>query len=378
MISFIPKCKERVRVFIKSSNDLKRKSSDVETEQQPSKKLRVTVTDEVSPIQSEIVSSSSSSNDVSPVPSSQFEPSSLQSSSSSSSSSSSEGGQDDEMSVDDEDYLPRRRGPQMWNSRQRWKDERKKVLKMSINKLADIEDPELCLLRSVLINNTIKKLHLDIRNERQAKLRQRQQRIDFFSERYSPFASTQNEDNNAISDCFTIDFSNGSNTNTYNSNAKQNSAPSNSNSADFHDDSSCDEMFGINDDFLRVPIPDRRVSSPIPTSSENRRTEPRDSSSASDSTNSCCDTNRGSFQSTQNNSQTVGTATTPPSYPQATTVTSPPHSNRRAPLSSSGSQCAMQYRTNRDLGVGEVSFPPRVPILDSVVYHSLLASLESS
>ncbi|XP_076312349.1 uncharacterized protein LOC143225966 [Tachypleus tridentatus] len=60
-------------------------------------------------------------------------------------------------------YVPRRRVPLLWNPRLRLKDERRKVLKMSVNKLRRMKDPEELLQRSVLINNTIKCLQQDIR-----------------------------------------------------------------------------------------------------------------------------------------------------------------------------------------------------------------------
>lgn len=297
----------------------------------------------------------------------------------------------------------------MWTSRQRWKDERKKVMKMSVTKLAEIEDPELCLLRSVLINNTIKKLHSDIKNERQAKLRQKQQqRMDFFPERFAPVSSAMD-----TSEQFSSDFSD-ANCEI----AKPNSANA---SADFYDDSSCDEIFGINEDFLRVSIPDRRVSSPIPTSSASTTRDSRDTESqsidttpsvvttanvtcySSNSSLPSCDTavdcsstfyhrrttpaTTTTTQSTQNNTSTINSSNQTVSsnlvaFPSAAAPSPPSLKQILTSVSSAttgGSQCATQYRTNRDMGVssGGEAFPPRVPILDEVVYHSLLASLES-
>lgn len=74
--------------------------------------------------------------------------------------------------AEDEDELffqPPRRISMLWNSKLRWKEERKKVLKISINKLRRIEDPELFLCRSVLINNTVRRLHREIREEKMAR-----------------------------------------------------------------------------------------------------------------------------------------------------------------------------------------------------------------
>lgn len=49
------------------------------------------------------------------------------------------------------------------------KEERRKVLKISINKLKKIDDPESWLCRSVLINNTLKKLQKEARDEKMQK-----------------------------------------------------------------------------------------------------------------------------------------------------------------------------------------------------------------
>lgn len=46
------------------------------------------------------------------------------------------------------------------------KEERRKVLKISVNKLKKIDDPESWLCRSVLINNTMKKLQKETRDEK--------------------------------------------------------------------------------------------------------------------------------------------------------------------------------------------------------------------
>lgn len=56
-----------------------------------------------------------------------------------------------------------------FGSKIRFKDERKKVLKVSVRKLKDIDDPEVFLRRSVLINNTTRRLQTEIRAEKVAK-----------------------------------------------------------------------------------------------------------------------------------------------------------------------------------------------------------------
>lgn len=54
----------------------------------------------------------------------------------------------------------------MISAKYRQKEERRKVLKISINKLKKIEDPEASLCRSVLINNTMKRLQQEARDEK--------------------------------------------------------------------------------------------------------------------------------------------------------------------------------------------------------------------
>ncbi len=56
--------------------------------------------------------------------------------------------------------------PTMISAKYRQKEERRKVLKMSMNKLKRIEDPESSLRRSVLINNTVKRLQRETREEK--------------------------------------------------------------------------------------------------------------------------------------------------------------------------------------------------------------------
>ena len=51
----------------------------------------------------------------------------------------------------------------------KWKEERKRVLKLSVKKLRSIEDPEAFLSRSVLINNTLKRLQTEVREEKSIK-----------------------------------------------------------------------------------------------------------------------------------------------------------------------------------------------------------------
>ena len=57
---------------------------------------------------------------------------------------------------------------QLWSPRLRLRDERKRVLKLSLAKLRRIEDPESCLRRSVLLNNTLRRLQRESRDEKLA------------------------------------------------------------------------------------------------------------------------------------------------------------------------------------------------------------------
>ena len=69
--------------------------------------------------------------------------------------------------VDDLEGRPAKRISPFHNTPKERKDERRKILKMSIQKLRQMEDPEFFLTRSVLINNTLKRLQQEIRDEKQ-------------------------------------------------------------------------------------------------------------------------------------------------------------------------------------------------------------------
>ncbi|XP_065205229.1 uncharacterized protein LOC135835081 isoform X2 [Planococcus citri] len=59
--------------------------------------------------------------------------------------------------------------PTMISAKYRQKEERRKVLKLSMHKLKRIEDPESSLRRSVLINNTVKRLQREAKEEKSQK-----------------------------------------------------------------------------------------------------------------------------------------------------------------------------------------------------------------
>lgn len=65
-----------------------------------------------------------------------------------------------------ETYIPSKRISPFLNTPKERKDERKKVLKISIKKLKQLDDPEIFLRRTVLVNNTMKRLQTEVRDEK--------------------------------------------------------------------------------------------------------------------------------------------------------------------------------------------------------------------
>ncbi len=67
----------------------------------------------------------------------------------------------------EEDYDPRpKRISPFHNTPKQRRDEKRKVLRMSIQKLRQIDDPEVFLRRSVLINNMTKRMQKELREEK--------------------------------------------------------------------------------------------------------------------------------------------------------------------------------------------------------------------
>ncbi|XP_023228685.1 uncharacterized protein LOC111629049 isoform X2 [Centruroides sculpturatus] len=186
--------------------------------------------------------------------------------------------------LEENESLPRRRVPLLWSPRMKWKDERRKVLKMSVNKLRRIDDPEAYLRRSVLINNTVRKLQMEIRQERN-----NQNAIMLKSKNWGFDPQLPDDE--------------------YPKNSNRN-LDSNK------EDVSCDEIFGVHEEFLRINLPDRCPLTPERSKGNRNRS--------------------------------------------------------RNP--SGSSQCATQYRTVKDFLVNDSHQGNH---FDNVVYHSLLASLES-
>lgn len=75
----------------------------------------------------------------------------------SSSSSSSSSSDDDDSLSDDKDSTSALFAP-----RSKWKEERRRLLRISMAKIHSVEDPEAYLRRSVLINNTVRRLQSDV------------------------------------------------------------------------------------------------------------------------------------------------------------------------------------------------------------------------
>jgi len=66
----------------------------------------------------------------------------------------------------EEDLVIRRSRPTMISAKYRAREERRRLLKISAGKLRRIEDPEASLCRSVLINNAVRRLQRENRDEK--------------------------------------------------------------------------------------------------------------------------------------------------------------------------------------------------------------------
>lgn len=65
----------------------------------------------------------------------------------------------------DDVYIPRKRISPLLNTLKE-KDSKREVLDLSIQKMRSIENAELCLRKSVLINNTMKRLHSELEKDK--------------------------------------------------------------------------------------------------------------------------------------------------------------------------------------------------------------------
>lgn len=66
----------------------------------------------------------------------------------------------------EKDLVIRRSRPTMISAKYRAREERRRLMKISANKLKRIEDPETSLCRSVLINNAVRRLQRENRDEK--------------------------------------------------------------------------------------------------------------------------------------------------------------------------------------------------------------------
>ena len=69
---------------------------------------------------------------------------------------------------DEETVMPKKRISPFSNTPMERKDLKKQILKMSIQKMKGINNAELCLRKSVLVNNTMKRLHAELKQEKRS------------------------------------------------------------------------------------------------------------------------------------------------------------------------------------------------------------------
>ncbi|XP_045178125.2 uncharacterized protein LOC123538201 isoform X2 [Mercenaria mercenaria] len=66
----------------------------------------------------------------------------------------------------DEVYIPSKRVSPFLNTPKERKDKRRKIINISTKKLKQLDDPETFLRRTVLVNNTMKRLQMELREEK--------------------------------------------------------------------------------------------------------------------------------------------------------------------------------------------------------------------
>lgn len=98
----------------------------------------------------------------------------------------------------DDVYIPSKRVSPFLNTPKERKDERKKILKISIKKLKQLDDPEAFLRRTVLVNNTLRRLQSELREE---KLRSKK----FESNKKKSFSGYGVLNNNCLSNSYLFD-----------------------------------------------------------------------------------------------------------------------------------------------------------------------------
>ncbi|XP_045178259.2 uncharacterized protein LOC123538318 [Mercenaria mercenaria] len=103
-----------------------------------------------------------------------------------------------EVTESEEVYIPSKRVSPFLNTPKERKDERKKILKMSIKKLKQLDDPEAFLRRTVLVNNITKRLQKELRQE---KLRNKK----YATKKRKSFSGYDVPTNNCMSDAYLFD-----------------------------------------------------------------------------------------------------------------------------------------------------------------------------
>ncbi|XP_076360481.1 uncharacterized protein LOC143252366 [Tachypleus tridentatus] len=262
-----------------------------------------------------------------------------------------EQGQDEEMPIDDLLLPPRRRVPQLWNTRMRWKDERRKVLKLSMNKLRRIKDPEASLCRSVLINNTVKHLQQEIREEKNGGHRV-VGRNNYVSDS-SPSPACEPFSPHPSSRSWAFDAEP---TDVIPRKSRSDPVSFSSSSSVGEDATNYDEIFCLDEDVLRVDFP-------------SRHSQPQSNGGSVSGQLTSCDSVASCTCTASSGSNSVVIACSKPHSSSHKGKNLDDYSSRRQ--TASPNPCATEYRINHESYLSDAS------VLDSVVYQSLLASLES-
>ncbi|XP_076358972.1 uncharacterized protein LOC143251582 [Tachypleus tridentatus] len=252
--------------------------------------------------------------------------------------------QDQEMPMDDIMLSSRRRIPQLWNPRMRWKDERRKVLKLSMNKLRRIKDPEGSLCRSVLINNTVKCLQKEIREEKSARHR--------VMGRTCYVLDTDSLASNSTSRSWTFDAEP---SDVIPRKPRSDSVYFSSCSEDI---TNYDELFGLDEEVLGADASCRQSRLQTLTSEQLVN----------------CDADVCTCTNHSNRNVVSGYQKHPQPYSYKGKIVDDHNSRHQT---ASPNPCATQYRISHDSFLSDGLISQGVSVLDSVVYQSLLASLES-
>lgn len=99
-------------------------------------------------------------------------------------------------SVDD-NPIPSKRISPFLNTNKEKRDEKKKILKLSLKKLRKLDDPETFLRRAVLVNNTMKKI--------QSELREEKYKTRYCVRKNRPFYNCGVLNNSCLSNCYLYD-----------------------------------------------------------------------------------------------------------------------------------------------------------------------------